>query len=250
MGHAVAAVVEDDPRLDIAAVYDAPGTEGQVVDGAGARVLLSREQALAASDAIIDFTRPEATEALARLAIQKGGPALVLGSTGLSAAQEAVIAEAAKKVAVVRSRNFSLGVNTLVGLVRQAAERLGPEAWDIEIFEAHHNRKVDSPSGTALMLGEAAAEGRGVKLEDVSVRARDGINGARHRGDIGFSVVRGGGIIGEHEVIFAGEAETLTLSHKALDRSLFAHGAARAALWAAGKPPGLYDMMDVLGFTS
>lgn len=248
MGRAVAGVVEARDGVEIGAIYDAPGSEGQVVEECGARVLLTREQTLEAVDAVIDFTRPEPTTALARLAAEKGGPALVLGSTGLNAEQEAVIAEAAKKVAVVRSGNFSLGVNTLLGLVRQAAERLGPDDWDIEIFEAHHKHKVDAPSGTALMLGEAAADGRGVKLDEVSVRARDGHTGERNTGDIGFSVLRGGDIIGEHSVTFAGEDEILTLSHSARHRTLFARGAVLAAIWAAGKPAGLYDMMDVLGF--
>jgi 4-hydroxy-tetrahydrodipicolinate reductase len=248
MGRVVAETVEARDGVEIAAIYDAPGSEGQVVDDAGARVLLTREQTILLCDAVIDFTVPQATAALARLVAEKGGPALILGSTGLSESDEAAISAAAKKVAVVKSGNFSLGVNTLMGLVQEAAERLGADNWDIEIFEAHHNRKIDSPSGTALMLGRAAAKGRGVALEDVSVRARDGINGPRQAGDIGFSVMRGGGIVGEHSVTFAAEDEILTLHHSARDRSLFAKGAVRAAQWAAGRKPGLYDMMDVLGF--
>ena len=135
-----------------------------------------------------------------------------------------------------------------MGLVRQTAERLGPQAWDVEVFEAHHSRKVDAPSGTALMLGEAAAAGRGVELSDVSDRGRDGITGPRQEGHIGFSVLRGGDIIGEHQVIFAGQNEILTLSHSARDRALFAQGALEAAVWAVGRQAGLYDMQDVLGF--
>ena len=250
MGRAVTAAVEQRDGVEIGALYDAPGSEGQIAthDGGRGRVLVSREEALTACDAVIDFTVPEASIKLAGLAAERGGPALIIGSTGLTAEQEGKITRASGKVAVVRSLNFSLGVNTLMGLVRQAAERLGPEAWDIEIFEAHHWRKVDAPSGTALMLGQAAAAGRGVDLDKVSDRARDGITGPRTEGDIGFSVMRGGGIVGDHSVVFAAEDEILTLSHSARDRSLFARGAVEAAVWAAGRKPGLYDMMDVLGF--
>ncbi|WP_233243155.1 4-hydroxy-tetrahydrodipicolinate reductase, partial [Caulobacter sp. HMWF025] len=148
----------------------------------------------------------------------------------------------------VRSGNYSLGVNMLLGLVKKAAAVLPAQDWDIEVFEGHHRRKIDAPSGTALMLGEAAAEGRGVVLAEVEDRVRDGVTGPRREGAIGFSVLRGGGIIGEHSVIFAGEEEILTLSHSARDRGLFARGAVAAAIWAVGKPPGLYDMQDVLGF--
>jgi 4-hydroxy-tetrahydrodipicolinate reductase len=252
MGRAVAAAVEQRSGVEIAALYDVPGTEGQIADheGGRGRVLVTRDQAVASCDAIIDFTIPDATAALARLAAERGAPALILGSTGLEQPHFDAIHAAANRVAVVRTGNFSLGVNVLTGLVRQVAERLGPDAWDIEIFEAHHKRKIDAPSGTALMLGEAAAAGRDVGLGQVSDRARDGITGPRKTGDIGFSVMRGGGIIGEHSVSFVSEDEILTLSHSARDRSLFARGAVEAALWAAGKPAGLYDMMDVLGFKS
>ena len=151
-------------------------------------------------------------------------------------------------MAIVKSGNFSLGVNVLLGLVAQAAAALGPEAYDIEIFEAHHRRKIDAPSGTALMLGEAAAGGRGGDLRDLQTRARDGLTGPRREGTIGFSVARGGGVVGEHSVMFAAEDEILTLSHSARDRSLFARGAVEAAAWLFEKPAGLYDMQDVLGF--
>ena len=166
-------------------------------------------------------------------------------SSGLEALRQRA---AARRVAIVKSGNYSLGVNVLAGLVQQAAQRLSANDWDIEVFEAHHRRKVDAPSGTALMLGEAAARGRQSELAAVQVRARDGITGPRPQGAIGFSVMRGGGIVGEHSVTFAAEEETLTFSHSARDRSLFAAGAVKAALWVAGRPPGLYDMMDVLGF--
>lgn len=239
MGQAVAAAVEARENAKVAARFDRPEL---AVSG-----YVSREEALAASDVVIDFTVPEATVALARAAAERG-VALVIGSTGLSAADEAAVAEAAKVVPVVRTGNFSLGVNVLVGLVRQAATMLGDKDWDIEVFEAHHRRKIDAPSGTALMMGRAAAEGRGVDLDAVSERGRDGITGARAEGAIGFSVLRGGGIVGEHSVVFAAEDELLTISHSARDRSLFARGAVEAAMWTRSRAPGLYDMQDVLGF--
>ncbi len=239
MGRAVAAAAEGDERFAGAACFDR--------DGAAGYGLVPRAQALDGARVAIDFTTPEATIALAQEAAARGAPALVVGSTGLDAAQEAALAKAAERIAVVRSGNFSLGVNLLAGLVRRAAAALDARDFDVEVFEAHHRRKVDAPSGTALMLGEAAAQGRGVVLADVSVRARDGITGPRAPGAIGFSVMRGGGIVGEHSVVFAAEDEILTLSHSARDRSLFARGALAAALWVADKPPGLYDMQDVLG---
>jgi 4-hydroxy-tetrahydrodipicolinate reductase len=206
-----------------------------------------RTTALARAEVVIDFTRGAASAELATLAAKNGGPALVIGSTGFTPEELAAVREAAKRAPILLSGNFSLGVNMLMGLVAKAAAALGPEAYDIEVFEAHHKRKIDAPSGTALMLGEAAAEGRGVALDVVAVRGRDGITGPRPEGAIGFSVVRGGGIVGEHSVIFAAEDEILTLSHSARDRDLFARGAVAAALWMRGRPPGLYDMQDVLG---
>lgn len=250
MGRAVAAAVEAHPGAAVACLYDAPGSEGQIAEheGGRGRVLVTREEALRSCDAVIDFTVPEATAKLAHLAAEHGGPALIIGSTGLSTEQEGVIGLAANKVAVVRSGNFSLGVNVLMGIVRETAARLPSHAWDIEIFEAHHKRKVDAPSGTALMLGQAAADGRDISLGQVADRARDGITGPRKEGAIGFSVLRGGGIVGDHSVSFVAEDEILTLSHSARDRSLFARGAVEAAVWAQGRAAGLYDMMDVLGF--
>ncbi len=239
MGQALAQVVEDDPRAHLAARFDRPG-----VEGAGLTDLVG---AMSAAKVILDFTTPEASVALAEKAAGRGGPALVIGSTGLSPDQTRRIAAAAERIAIVQSGNYSLGVNLLMGLVRQAAAALPALDWDIEILETHHQRKVDAPSGTALMLGQAAAEGRAVDLERVAQRGRDGITGARRPGDIGFAVLRGGGVIGEHSVMFAGESETLTLTHTALDRGLFARGAVAAALWVADKGPGLYDMQDVLG---
>lgn len=199
-------------------------------------------------DVIIDFSTAEASVALAARAAEAGKPALVIGSTGFDTVQREAIETAAKHVPIVLSGNFSLGVNVLVGLVRQAAAVLGPDAFDIEVFEAHHKRKIDAPSGTALMLGEAAARGRGKSLDELRAPPRDGIGEPRETGSIGFSVLRGGGIVGEHAVILAGEDEILTLSHSARDRSLFARGAVEAAVWVAGRAPGLYDMQDVLGF--
>jgi 4-hydroxy-tetrahydrodipicolinate reductase len=170
----------------------------------------------------------------------------VIGSTGFSQADEASVREASRRVAVVKSANYSLGVNLLMGLVEQAARALAAGDYDIEVFEAHHRRKVDAPSGTALMLGEAAARGRGVDLAAVSERGRNGLTGPRASGAIGFSVMRGGDIVGEHSVTFAAADEIVTLAHSARDRSLFARGAVEAARWVVGKPAGLYDMMDVL----
>jgi 4-hydroxy-tetrahydrodipicolinate reductase len=246
MGKAVATTVEAEAGLSVVARFDRPGAAGEG--------LVDQEAALAAADVIIDFTTPASSVALAQACAARssspgGGPALVVGSTGLDDAQREAIDLASTKVAIVRAANFSLAVNMLMGLVEQAARQLGPDAYDIEIFEAHHKRKVDAPSGTALMLGQAAADGRGVGLGQVARHARDGITGARPTGEIGFSVMRGGGIIGEHSVAFVAEDEILTLSHSARDRTLFARGAVAAARWVAGRPPGLYDMRDVLGFS-
>ena len=238
MGRAVTALVEVAPAVALAARFNRIEHEG----------LVSADEALAASDVIVDFTTAEASAALAERAAARGGPALIVGSTGFSPQQDAAVAEAARRIAIVKSGNFSLGVNVLAGLVEETARRLAADGWDIEVFEAHHRRKVDAPSGTALMLGEAAARGRNVRLADVEARARDGITGERAEGAIGFSVARGGGIVGEHSVTFAAEEEILTLSHSARDRALFARGALAAARWVAGRPAGLYDMMDVLGF--
>ena len=244
MGQAIIQLADDRDDVVITALFDRPDLIGQAV---GDRVLETLDEALAGADVIIDFSTPEASLALARACAERGGPAAVIGTTGLSAEQLAAIEHAARSSAIVRSGNYSLGVNMLLGLVRQAAKALPAADWDIEVSETHHRRKVDAPSGTALMLGEAAAEGRGIGLGQVAVRSRDGITGPRPSGAIGFSVVRGGGIVGEHSVSFFGEDEIITLSHSARDRRLFARGALEAALWVAGRGPGLYDMMDVLG---
>ncbi|MGF1641401.1 MAG: 4-hydroxy-tetrahydrodipicolinate reductase [Rhodospirillales bacterium] len=199
----------------------------------------------AASDAVIDFTAPATVAAHARLAAEHGA-ALIVGTTGLQQVDHAALAAAGERVAVVQAANMSIGVNLLLGLTRQLAAILGRD-FDIEIVEMHHRHKVDAPSGTALALGEAAAAGRGVALTDVARRSRDGQIGPRPAGEIGFATLRGGDVVGEHAVIFAGEAERVELVHKASSRAVFARGAVRAALWTAGRPPGVYAMRQVLG---
>ncbi len=198
------------------------------------------------ADAVIDFTAPAAAIEHARLAAETR-TALVVGTTGLSAEQEAALREAAARTAVVWAPNMSVGVNVLLSLVEQVAAALDPTTYDIEIVEMHHRHKVDAPSGTALGLGRAAALGRGVKLEDVWCKSRDGHTGARPAGEIGFATLRGGDVVGDHTVIFAAEGERIEITHKASSRQIFAKGAVRAARWAHGKPPGLYSMRDVLG---
>jgi 4-hydroxy-tetrahydrodipicolinate reductase len=199
----------------------------------------------AASDVVVDFTAPAATAVHAAAAARAGKP-LVIGTTGLEPAHEAAIAAAARTIAIVRAPNMSLGVNLLLGLVRQAAQRLGDE-YDIEVQEMHHRYKVDAPSGTALALGREAAAARGIDLAERSQRARDGITGPRRRGDIGFASLRGGDVVGDHMVVFAADGERIELTHRAGSRQIFARGAVRAARWAVGRPPGLYGMQDVLG---
>jgi 4-hydroxy-tetrahydrodipicolinate reductase len=239
MGQAVIRALDGAEGLSLKALFDRPEASG---DG-----LVSRDEALAKADVVIDFTTGAASADLAEVCASRGAPALVVGSTGFSDTELARLQAASARIPILRSGNFSLGVNMLMGLVAQAARALPARDWDIEISEAHHRRKIDAPSGTALMLGEAAARGRGIDLAGHSERVRDGVTGPREPGAIGFSVMRGGGIIGEHAVSFAGESEILTLSHSALDRSLFARGALTAAAWLRGRPAGLYDMQDVLG---
>src|SRR5262245_37327714 len=211
----------------------------------GVAVTTDVEPLLAQADGLIDFTVPAATLAFAEHTARKGC-VHVIGTTGLSGENEQLIAEAAKRAVIVKSGNMSMGVNLLAALVKRVARTLDEE-FDIEIVEMHHNKKVDAPSGTALMLGRAAAEGRNVNLEQHSVRGRDGVTGARCPGDIGFASLRGGSVVGEHAVIFAGPAERVELAHKAEDRMIFARGALRAAVWARNQKPGLYSMTDVLG---
>ena len=214
------------------------GRNGVVVAGDAAPLLRS-------ADVLIEFTIPAATLVFAELAAN-AGLIHIIGTTGHSAEEDALIAKAAKRATIVKSGNMSLGVNLIAALVKRVAKTLNDD-YDIEIVEMHHNKKIDAPSGTALMLGRAAAEGRGIDLKQHAVRGRDGITGARRAGDIGFASLRGGTVVGEHSVIFAGPAERVELTHRAEDRMIFARGALHAALWARGKKPGFYTMADVLG---
>jgi 4-hydroxy-tetrahydrodipicolinate reductase len=224
------------------------GQDSGVLAGLGPNGFLLTDQPgplVHQADGIIDFTAPSATLAFAALAAQSG-LVHVIGTTGLSAEDEAKIQDAAARAIVVKSGNMSLGINLLAALVKRVAKTLDAD-YDIEILEMHHNKKVDAPSGTALLLGRAAAAGRGVELDERAVRSRDGHTGARAGGDIGFATLRGGTVVGDHSVIFAGPAERIELTHRAEDRMIFARGALKAALWARGRPPGLYSMADVLG---
>lgn len=199
----------------------------------------------AAAQAALDFTPPEVAVGHAEIAAQ-ARLVHVIGATGFDTAQLARLRACARHAAIVRSGNMSLGVTLLTALTRRVAAALDAD-WDVEIAEMHHRDKRDAPSGTALMLGEAAAEGRGVSLEAMAARGRDGLTGPRRRGEIGFASLRGGDVVGEHDVTFAGDGERLTLRHVATDRMIFARGAVKAALWGQGKAPGEYDMADVLG---
>lgn len=239
-GVRLAAAVE---RADAAEI----GTDAGALAGLGGLDVTVSDNpavAFAGADAVIDFTTPAATVAFAAAAAE-AGIVHIIGTTGLSPDDEAAIAGAARRIPIVKSGNMSLGVNLLAGLVRQAARALD-DSFDIEIVEIHHRYKVDAPSGTALLLGREAAAGRGIDLDTRAVRARDGETGPRRPGDIGFAALRGGSVVGEHAVLFAGEGEVVSLSHQALDRAIFGRGAIRAALWARGRAPGLYSMADVL----
>lgn len=253
MGRMLIATVHETPGAVLHAAADRPGSDAigadaGVLAGVGALGVTVGDDiaaALAGADAVIDFTAPVATVALARLAAEHK-VAHVIGTTGMSEADLAAVADAAQRTVIIRSGNMSLGVNLLAALVRQAAAALG-EDFDIEVLEMHHRHKVDAPSGTALLLGEAAAQGRSIDLAQRSVRVRDGHTGPRTAGDIGFATLRGGSVVGDHSVIFAGPHERITLSHHAEDRGIFSRGALRAALWSRGQAPGLYSMADVLG---
>jgi 4-hydroxy-tetrahydrodipicolinate reductase len=204
------------------------------------------EQLIAAADVVIEFSAPEATVRHAGVSAAHG-TAHVIGTTGLTAAQAAQLAQAAEHTAVVWAANMSLGTNLLLGLTERVARALGPDAFDVEIVELHHRHKVDAPSGTALALGQAAARGRGVDLAQAAVRGRDGLMGPRRTGTIGFAALRGGDAVGDHSVIFAGVGERIELTHRASDRRIYARGAVHAARWTHGRAPGLYGMADVLG---
>lgn len=253
MGRMITRAVADHPHAMIASATDHPssdviGDDTGLINNIGeSGVLIGAEAAdLFAQDphVIVDFTSPDASVAHAQMAAERGVP-IVVGTTGLNDDHISALKVAAEKTAVVWCANTSVGVTMLGQLVEDAVRALG-EDWDIEIVEAHHKHKVDAPSGTALALGEAAARGRGVNLDDVAERGRDGITGARQDGAIGFAVMRGGDVVGEHSVIFYGEAERVEITHRALDRMVFARGAVRAGIWAAKATPGLYSMKDVL----
>ena len=203
----------------------------------------------AASDVVIDFTRASAVQPHAE-ALAAAGTAWVLGTSGLSAADEAAVAAAASRIPVVYAANFSAGVTLVLDLAERMAAALPAADYDAEIVEMHHRQKVDAPSGTAIALGRAVAAGRGVDLSSVMQSGRDGHTGPRAPGSIGFAALRGGQVVGEHSLLFAGSDEQIILTHKAFDRRTFASGAVRAALWVAGRPPGLYGMRDVLGLSS
>jgi 4-hydroxy-tetrahydrodipicolinate reductase len=252
MGRTLVRAIAETKGLALAgAVEQAGALVGQdagVLAGLGAngiRLASDATSLMAEADGILDFTAPKATVELAGLAA-RSGIVHVIGTTGLSAEEEAKIKDAANGAVIIKSGNMSLGVNLLAALVKQVAKTLDDD-FDIEIVEMHHNKKIDAPSGTALLLGRAAAEGRGIDLDKRAARARDGHTGARKPGDIGFAALRGGTVVGDHHVIFAGPAERLELVHRAEDRMIFARGALKAALWARDKPPGLYSMADVLG---
>jgi len=229
MGRAVAAAIEAQGAMP------AGGTD----DGGDARALA------AAADVLVDFSAAAALVTHLDAAVASGTP-IVIGTTGLSIRDHDAIDRAAARIAVLQTGNTSLGVTLLATLVREAAARLGPD-WDIEILESHHRHKVDAPSGTALLLGEAAAAGRGSPLSELRVDSRAGLVGARTEGTIGFASLRGGSVIGDHHVVLAGEGERIELGHLAQDRGIFAKGAVKAALWLAGRAPGRYRMGDVLG---
>jgi 4-hydroxy-tetrahydrodipicolinate reductase len=253
MGGAVIREVGEMPDCVVTAACEAAGSPAIGCDAGelagigpiGIPVVADPEAAFAATDAVIEFTAPAATMAHVKIAAARG-VAHVIGTTGLDAAGNAALAEAAKRIPIVHAPNMSLAVNLLFALTRQVASILD-DAFDIEIVEMHHRHKVDAPSGTALELGRRAAEGRGIDMAGVARMTREGIVGARKRGEIGFATLRGGDVVGEHTVIFAADGERLELSHKAAGRQIFARGAVHAARWAQGKPPGLYSMFDVLG---
>jgi 4-hydroxy-tetrahydrodipicolinate reductase len=253
MGRTLVKAIADTDGAILAGAVDAPGSavigrDAGELAGLGAngiKVTTDPAPLLAKADGLVDFTIPAATIAFAEI-VAKAGLVHVIGTTGLSAENEKLIATAAQRSVIVKSGNMSLGVNLLAALVRRVARTLDQE-FDVEILEMHHNKKIDAPSGTALMLGRAAAEGRNIDLAQRSERGRDGETGARKAGDIGFASLRGGTVVGDHTVVFAGPAERIELSHKAEDRMIFARGAVKAALWAQGRKPGLYSMADVLG---
>ena len=255
MGRALLSAIDEVPGARLSGASASPGSRWIGKDAGEPSGATRRDIAIASSvadairsaDVAIDFTLPEATRENLSACVA-AGRALVIGTTGLDDAIRAEIASAAEKIPVVSAPNMSLGVNLLLKLVEMTAAKLD-DGYDIEIFEAHHRNKKDAPSGTALALGRAAADGRGVNLDTVADMARQGITGARKRGDIGFSVFRGGDVVGDHTVTFAGTGERIELTHRASDRMAFARGAVAAAAWLRGRPAGLYSMQDVLGLS-
>ncbi|WP_425051422.1 4-hydroxy-tetrahydrodipicolinate reductase [Psychromarinibacter sp. S121] len=253
MGQMLAKLVMASDNLRLVGAVEREGNDwvgrdlGEAMGGPQCGITVTDDplDAFAKAQGVLDFTTPDATVQFAGIAAQARA-VHVIGTTGLMPEHLEKISAAARHAVIVRAGNMSLGVNLLVKLTKMVAAALDDD-YDIEIVEAHHNRKVDAPSGTALMLGEAAAEGRGVDLDKVRDSGRDGITGARKTGDIGFSAIRGGDVVGEHDVIFAGAGERIVLRHLASDRSLFAKGALKAVLWGQDKKPGEYDMLDVLG---
>ncbi len=248
MGQALAEAVEGHDGLQLVAALDHPEASGvgkPVRPEAAVTVSADVEAAVARADVVVDFTRPEASLALLA-ACRKQGCGMVIGTTGFDNGQLAKIETASADIPIVMAANYSLGVTLLRALVAQAAKALGDD-FDIEVVEAHHRHKVDAPSGTALALGEAAAEARGVRLEDVAVKSREGHTGERESGAIGFATVRGGDVVGDHQVLFLGDGERIELGHRASSRATFANGALRAAAWLRGRSPGRYDLFDVLG---
>src|ERR1700710_448206 len=255
MGRALTRVISETPGAVLGGALEAPGSELLGKDAGVLAGLPEHGVKLSAdlwslsdnADGILDFTVPAAPIANRANAAER--PLFhVIGTTGLSASDDAVIRSVTSRAIVVKSGNMSLGVNLLAALVKRVAQSLD-EGFDIEILEMHHRDKIDAPSGTAFLLGEAAAEGRKIALDQHSARGRDGFTGARKAGDIGFASLRGGTVAGDHSVIFAGPYERIELSHRAEDRMIFAHGALKAAMWAHGKKPGLYSMADVLGLS-
>ncbi len=253
MGQMLIRTVTESDAARLVGVVERPGHEwigrdvGEAMGGAALGVTVSDDplDPFSVAQAIIDFTSPAASVEFAGLAAQARA-VHVIGTTGFTEADLAKLNAAARHAVIVRAGNMSLGVNLLVQLTRKVAQALDAD-FDVEVVEAHHRHKVDAPSGTALMLGQAAAEGRGIDLAAMSERGRDGITGARDRGTIGFSAIRGGDVVGEHDVIFAADGERIVLRHLATDRAIFARGALKAALWGQGRKPGEYDMVDVLG---
>ncbi len=254
MGQTLIRVIQSTPGARVSAALERPGSPAIGQDSGelagigtiGVAITDDPLPAFAKAHGVLDFSVPAVSVEFAGYAAQ-ARIVHVIGTTGCSPEDEAKIAAAARHATVVKSGNMSLGVNLLAVLVEQAAKALDPEDFDIEILEMHHRGKVDAPSGTALLLGEAAAAGREIALADNSVRSRDGHTGARKSGTLGFATLRGGSVVGDHSVILAGSGERITLSHHAEDRTIFARGAVRAALWARERKPGLYSMRDVLG---